>query len=117
MAAKESGMEMAALVPLLSGFAGAVIGAGTSVLTVMLQTRKDDRREKVRLAVEIAKIDHQFAIDMVKMTGRPANVMPLPIYIAYYTDLLTAIGEDSLTPEQAVKIREKNRNLGKAFDE
>lgn len=104
-------MDTAVWLPLLSGFAGAIIGAGASIATATIQSRKDDRRERVRLIVELAKIDHSLSIDILKSGRRGGLAVPLPIFIAYYMDLMNAIGEGEISPERYAEIRDKNKLL------
>jgi hypothetical protein len=109
-------MDSAIWLPLLSGFTGAIIGASASITTVIIQSRKEDRREIARLAAELAKNDHAATIDIAKSNKRNVAITPLPIFISYYTDLMNTIDRGELSPQRYVELRQKHERLLEAID-
>lgn len=103
-------------IPLLSAFAGAIVGGAASVLTILIQskanTRSDLRRQAAELA--LAEFNHHLEIAKAKGTGK---IFPITAYFAFH---LTALEQASKGKLDAAGIKELSRRreeLRSAFDE
>ena len=56
-------------VPLISGMVGALVGSASSLAAVFLQTRAQQRRERIRLVLEAAIQDHKSVLELMKLPG------------------------------------------------
>lgn len=94
-------------VPLLTGFAGALIGSGTTILTLCLKEKWAYKRDMRKLALEMATADYQGQTVVFK--DRPNFVTPLPVLVHYYQRLTTAV-EDGTVDEKMFKQLAKERH-------
>jgi hypothetical protein len=95
-------------VPLLSALAGAVIGAGASVITICIQTWSTERRERFRHAGAMALEEYKMRI----ASSRPGTpVLPFPVFLHYHLQALDALEQNDLTPERLRKITDENVEL------
>jgi hypothetical protein len=90
---------------------GALIGASASVVTMLIQSKIHDKRERMRLIKELAIHDFEKSIEIGKATGRGFNVIPLVVYMHYHSKLLEAMEKDELTPEVAKKLYDESKTL------
>jgi endoglucanase Acf2 len=103
-------------IPLLSAFAGAVIGSLTTIGGLFIQAHFQDKREKMKIAFEAAIEDHKVAIDVAKTNLRPTTVAPLAAYICYHTKMTDLALEKKLTKESLEKLDEEMDQLHEVFE-
>jgi hypothetical protein len=84
-------MSDAALTGLLT-LLGAVVGGLSSFAAVWIQSRKQDRRERLRHAAELALADYNFR-------AKHTDTMAMSVFLAYQVNLMDLIERDKLTPE------------------
>ncbi len=64
----------------------------------IIQSRSESRRERVRLAAQLAIEDHKVAFEMAKLMGR-GEVPPLSMYLVYHAELLKLVASGAeVTP-------------------
>ena len=95
--------------PLLAALLGAGIGSMTSLLTMMVRTRAERRRERLRLAVEAGLADFQQGIEIAQRTRGTHQVSPLSGYIYYHAGLLDLLDSGVMNRES---VRELDRQQG-----
>jgi hypothetical protein len=84
-------MSDAALTGLLT-LLGAVVCGLSSFAAVWIQSRKQDRRERLRHAAELALADYNFR-------AKHTDTMAMSVFLAYQVNLMDLIERDKLTPE------------------
>ena len=97
-------------VPLLSALAGAVIGTIGTVTAVIVQARKDDRRNRRELAVKLATEQQSRHIELASKQGGGV-VPPVDLYLIHAFSLLDAIESGSLSAEKLKSINDKLHTL------
>jgi len=108
-------MEAKVLIPLLSVLVGAFIGALSSITTIWLQQRAQSKREKIRLATEIARDDHKLMYEIAKEQGINGTFYPVVAYQHFHYEILEALEKGNLTDKELVKIKVKNEKLLEAI--
>jgi hypothetical protein len=87
-------------IPLLSALAGAIIGAAASIVTVIVQTRAQSRRDRTKDAVALAVQDWKSRSDLINQRG--GKILPLAVFVHYHSRLIALAENRELTP-QAIK--------------
>ena len=103
--------------PFLSALFGAIIGSATSVLVVVVQTRAEHKRERLRLAVQAAIEDHKRIYDLATRQGRAYIIQPLSSYIHYHASILELLDKGRLSPDALLKLNQELEHLGKIAEE
>ncbi len=102
---------------------GVIVGAAASALptivSVFVQTRSQDRRERARLILESAATDQRAIMEFAKhatQTGREVNVPPIGAFAVNTRRLLDLLEETDgeITPE---RIRKFKREIAAVEDE
>jgi len=84
------------LVPLISALGGALVGALSSISTLLIQSHFQTRREMKKLAIEFARED--FHARVQDQTGQ-LSALPASVLIFYYDRLMDIVSRGQLTPE------------------
>ena len=84
-------------VPLISALIGALIGAGASVLTVIVQAHFQNKRELVKEAVALAIEDWKTRLAIVTQKG--GSALPLAVFVQYHTKLIQLAEKGQITPD------------------
>jgi len=111
----ENFIPMENLIPVISGLVGALIGASASVVTMIIQSRIHDKRERMRLVKELAIHDYEKQYEIGKASGRGFNVIPIVVFMHYHSKLIEVMEKDELTPEVAKKLHEESKALAKSL--
>lgn len=104
-------MDSAVLIPLISGFVGTLVGALASISTIIIQQRAQSKRDRVKLACEMAKHEHQLGFEVAKLKGKAATIQPLSIFQQYHYEVLRAMESGTLNGDNLVKIKKKNAEV------
>ena len=99
------------LLPLLIGLIGASIGASASIITVIVQSHYQNRRELSRLSAQIALEEYKIHWDAVKDTG--GKLFPLLGFLYYNRELLKLAEKNELTVD---RLKELTETLDKFSD-
>jgi len=105
------------IVPLISGFVGAIIGAAGAVLTVLIKEKYQSRRERCRLAVDLATRDYEFTMEMSKRLTGKVKVYPLTSYLLYHRMLLQKLEKPDLSPEELKEVFREHDRIDKIIEE
>ena len=103
------------LIPMISGLLGALVGASASVVTMLIQSKIHDKRERMRLIKELAIHDCEKSYEIAKESGRNFDIIPLVVFMHYHSKLLEAMEKDELTPESAKKLYDESKALGESL--
>ena len=90
------------LIPLLSGLVGVIIGSFTSIITIIIQARNENKRALTKNAVELALEDYRISTEHAKLHG--SAVFPLSLYIHYHVRIMEYANKGQLTKENLNKI-------------
>lgn len=99
------------LLPLITGFIGALIGAAASIFTMHLQTNAQSKRERMKLVSDLALEDFKLYLEMGKRLGKPFTIAPIAAYIHYHSKLLEALESGDLDEDRIVKLTEANKKV------
>jgi len=108
-------MEANVLIPLIAGFTGTIIGALSSVTTILIQQKSQSKRDKIKLACEMAKEDQKFLYETIKKEGLKGSLMPVSVFQHYHFEILSALEEGTLTEDKIIKISAENKKLVQLF--
>ena len=100
--------------PIITGFLGAIIGAAASVVTIYLQNSAQNKRDRIKLASELAIEDFKLALKMAETSGKPHTVLPIAVYVHFHTKLLEALDAGELDEEKIHELTESNKKVIKA---
>jgi hypothetical protein len=87
-------------VPLLSALAGALIGSLSSIATILIQAKINDRRERMRQVALLAMEDYKIQI----ANGKGTYVLPFSSFLHHHIAILQAVEEGNLTPDRLRQI-------------
>jgi hypothetical protein len=107
-------MGMEFWVPLVSALAGALIGSATSIITIWIQGRRDERRHLREKAVELALSDYKYRSDVISKIG--GSLYPISLHFAYHLELLEEASKGKLTPEAMQRISDNHTALRDFID-
>jgi hypothetical protein len=101
---------VAALIGAGIGAAGAAIGAASSFGAAWLQQRHQTRRERLKLATELAIADWKdFREATVKRGG--GALLPIAVYIAYHVEMLEAMDTGTYDAEKIAGLEKRQAEL------
>ena len=95
-------------VPLVSGLIGALIGAGTSIATVIVQAHFQNKRDRTKDAVGLALEDWKTRLAIVTQKG--GTGLPLAVFVQYHTKLMELAEQGQITPE-AIRALNKEQEI------
>jgi len=86
--------EINVWIPVLAALAGALIGSVSPVVVGLVNARAESRRERLRLAVQMAIKDHKdlmaVAREKAQKLGVGIAVPPISAVLAYHVEILEA---------------------------
>lgn len=97
----------------LIGLAGVVIGAGGSLLGMLIQSRRQERQERAKLALHTAMEAYKVHISI----GKGKRLMPFASYAFWHSKVLELVERDALTPNNIAALREQQKRLDTVFEE
>ena len=100
-------------VPLISGLVGALIGSISSVLTILIQSRYQAKRELVGHAVQIAFLEFKYHMEN---SAPRSSVLPISIYVHNQVKTLQLIADNKLTPDAIEALNNEVHRLGAAVE-
>jgi len=103
--------------PFLAALFGAGIGSLTSLLTMMVRTRAERRRERLRLAVEAGLADFRQQIEIAQRTQGTHQVSPLSSYIYYHAGLLDLLDSGVMNRKSVMELDRQQSEFLKAVQD
>jgi len=101
---------------LLSGFVGALVGAGASLLTMRIQAKSQERQARARLALDAAIEESRQAHERARSQNVNTQVYPLALYVYHHRELLKLIELDALTPQALDGLFRRQTDLRGVID-
>ncbi len=101
-------------IPLVSALAGAVIGSLSAIATVYIQGLLQNKRERTRLALEVAMQDQKHMAEHAK---GGTIIYPLSVWVYFHWKLIDLIERNKLTPDSLRKLQESLKEVLEVVDE
>jgi hypothetical protein len=104
------------LIPAAAGIIGAVVGSISPVVVGLLQQRGEHRRERIRLAVQLAIEADKQTLEQIKTQQGTATdtfiVPPLAVNVVYFAGVLDLLaGGKEITRERVTAINAKAESV------
>lgn len=94
---------------------GAIIGSVISLLGLLIQQWFQNKRDRVRVASELAIKDYQNDLEIAKNTEGGRDVAPISAYVIYHAMILEALSKGTINSEEIKKITKKRDAILSAF--
>ncbi len=98
-------------VALISGLVGALIGAAASVVTILIQSHYQSRRELRRMVFDAAIQDCRQAFEAAKTLKTPAEVAPLTAFLHFHVRYLDLLEKGKLNAESLKVLKDERDQL------
>jgi hypothetical protein len=96
------------LIPAAAGILGALAGSIAPVIVSLLQQRGEHRRERLRLAVQLAVEENKMILEQIKMQPGNYTVLPMSAQIVYFVDVLDLVARGKeITPDVVAGISQR----------
>jgi len=102
--------------PLLSALIGAVIGSGSSILSIYLQSVFVERRERANRALQAAIEESRIAHERAKALNINTKVYPLSLYFWHHAELLKLVDDGNLNAESLRDLFGRQREIREEID-
>lgn len=99
------------VISLLAGLIGAIIGASASIITVVVQARIQDRRERMRQATNLAIEDYKLQLEISKRVPGNGKIPPVTLFVDFHMRLARELEAGTLTPESYGRVCAENQAL------
>lgn len=98
-----------------AGFLGALLGAGASLLGLLIQQQYQTKRERMKIAADLGLSDYQIALELGKHSGRSFELPPVSAYVVFHARLLEEMSKGKIDSEKIKKINREQKELMAAF--
>lgn len=98
-------------IPLISALVGAFIGGAASVVTVWIQAKTSDRRERLRHASELALADYRINLELSEKAGRRYSAPPVVLFLHYHLGLMDLMESGKMDEKGIRALAEENRRF------
>jgi hypothetical protein len=102
---------MEKLLSLIIGIIGAIIGAGASIITMYLQNKAQNKRDKMKLVAQLGLEDFKLSFELAKSLGRPFEMVPVAGFVHFHSKMLEALEAGELNEEKIKEIIESNKRV------
>ena len=92
----------------IAALVGAAIGGFSPLVVTHLQQRAQDKRERMKMAVDLALADQARRIELATRAGGAVAIPPIAAYVMTQFEMLEAMANGSLTPEEIAEITARN---------
>ncbi len=103
-------------IPLIIGLIGAIIGAASSVVTIIVQSHFQSKREMKIKAISLALEDWKTRYEHIK-DKEGVELQPLAVFINYHTNFIKLAEKGAITPEAIKLLSKQNDELIAALKE
>lgn len=103
--------------PLLSAVVGGALATAGSVSVMLIQTKREGRRQLRDLALRMALEERAMQVDFVKTQDAKAAIYPLDVYFAHCLALMETLEKGKLTPADIKRLRTDIDQLTASLDE
>ena len=98
---------------LVSAFFGAILGAGTSILTLFVQNYFQNKREVKKMIFDNAWKDYEIRILHAQENG--PRMASFPTILAYHQEMMNLLEHGQLTPDKAKDILRAQAEMNEAL--
>ena len=98
-------------IPILSGLIGALIGATASIATMIVQSRSQNKRERIKMAAQIAMEDVKMSMEIASKSGKLASIPAPIVYLHYHIKLMELLENNNLDSATLRLLTEENRKI------
>jgi len=98
-------------IPLLSGLIGALIGASASIATIIVQSRSQNKRERIKMAAQIAMEDVKISMEIALKSGKRTAIPAPTVYLHYHMKLMELLENNNLDSITLRLLTEENRKI------
>lgn len=99
------------LIPLVSALIGSIIGALSSIITMQIQAKIRDKRERWKTTIELAQKDYDGRIGRAEKKGGKYKIPPIEMYIHYHLELGKLLEKKHVTKKDLQTLKKNNRSL------
>ncbi|WP_169194946.1 hypothetical protein [Devosia sp. MC1541] len=103
-------------VPLLSALMGALVGAASSVATMIVQAHRDDARHTRETAVTLALAEHTLHVDLAKGNGGQ-SILPITAYFTHHLHALNLARKGSLSADDMKALNAQMAEINRVLRE
>ncbi len=97
----------------IAALLGTGIGAVASVGAMWVQQQHQNRRDRLKMAVDLAIHDHKSMFELA--TAKGAKIAPVSAFVIYHARILDEITKGSVTAETIARISSETTALGDVF--
>ena len=98
----------------IAGLIGGLVGAGASLLGLVIQQHYQTKRERVKVGADLALSEYQRDLELAKAAGG-GHVAPLAAYVIYNVRLLKEMSNGPITPEMVKALVAERDKVLAAF--
>lgn len=106
---------MASYIPLLSALFGALIGAATSVVTIIVQAHYQNKREMTKEAITLALADWKTRLALISENGGTALL--LAVFVQYHSKLIHLAEQGLINPRTIRQLNTDQEQLIMTLEE
>ena len=92
----------------IAGFLGALIGAGASLVGLVIQQHFQTKRELLKIAADLGLNEYKHDIEFAKGAGG-GHIAPISAYVIYHARLLEEMSKGCINAE-TIRALTKERN-------
>jgi hypothetical protein len=97
----------------VAGFLGALIGAGASLLGLVIQQHYQTKRERMKIAADLGLSEYQSGLELVFKRG--GTLPPVSAFILFHARLLEEMSKGKIDVEKMKKLGNEHDALMAAF--
>lgn len=103
-------------IPLLAGLVGALIGSVTSIATIYIQQRAQNKRERANQIFQAATEQFKLAIEVAKIRGNGA-ILPFATFLHHHNQLYELLENSNLNANSLKKIHTEEDEIERLYKE
>ncbi len=108
---QEMQFDLQIFIPILSALFGALIGASASIITIIVQTEAQNKRERMRIVTELARQEYTSQLDLAYKTNNFDRFPPLVHYLHYHLGLMKLLEKENLSPETLTRLGKESDDI------
>jgi hypothetical protein len=100
----------------LAALLGALVGAGASVIAMLIQQRYQNKRELLKIAADLALREYDRRAELLLQTGG-GRMPPISAYVHYQMRVLEHMARGTFTPETIRTLTEEYDRITGAYSQ
>lgn len=98
----------------IAGFLGALIGAGASLVGLVIQQHYQTKRERLKIAADLGLSEYKHDLELAKSVGG-RHISPISAYVIYHARLLEEMSKGCIKPETITALTNERDQILAAF--